>query len=56
VGTDYDFNVNAKSIFGRHCAILGTTGGGKSYTVARLVEELGNTGGKAILFDATGEY
>lgn len=43
-------------IFGRHCAVLGTTGGGKSWTTAHLIEEIARLGGKAILFDATGEY
>lgn len=43
-------------IFGRHCAVLGATGGGKSWTLARLVEEVGRLGGKAILFDASGEF
>jgi len=43
-------------IFGRHCAVLGATGGGKSWTLARLVEEVKRLGGKAILFDATGEF
>ncbi|MET4675866.1 MULTISPECIES: ATP-binding protein [unclassified Luteibacter] len=43
-------------IFGRHCAVLGATGGGKSWTTAHLVEEIARLGGKAILFDATGEY
>lgn len=47
---------NLQSIFGRHCAIVGTTGGGKSYTVSKLVESLIATGNKAILIDATGEY
>lgn len=44
------------AIFGRHCAVLGTTGGGKSWTLARLLEEIVRLGGKAILFDATGEF
>ncbi len=43
-------------IFGRHCAVLGATGGGKSWTLARLVEEVERLGGKAILFDASGEF
>jgi len=43
-------------IFGRHCAILGATGGGKSWTLAHLVEEIVRLRGKAILFDATGEF
>ncbi len=51
-----EVKVNLQSIFGRHCAIVGTTGGGKSYTVSKLVESLGKSGNKAILIDATGEY
>lgn len=51
-----EVKVNLQSIFGRHCAVVGTTGGGKSYTVSKLVESLISTGNKAILIDATGEY
>lgn len=43
-------------LFGRHCAVLGTTGGGKSWTVARLIEEARRFKSKVILLDATGEY
>lgn len=43
-------------LLGRHCAILGATGGGKSWTLAHLVEEIVRLRGKAILFDATGEF
>lgn len=43
-------------LFGRHCAVLGTTGGGKSWTVARLIEEARQFKSKLILLDATGEY
>ncbi len=43
-------------LLGRHCTILGATGGGKSWTLALLVEEINRLGGKAILFDATGEF
>jgi hypothetical protein len=50
-------NVSLNSIFGRHCAIVGTTGGGKSWTVAKLIEEVSaKTDNKVILIDATGEY
>jgi uncharacterized protein len=45
-----------EKLFGRHCAILGTTGGGKSWTTARVIEECLNYGSKLILLDATGEY
>lgn len=48
--------VNLQSIFGRHCAVVGTTGGGKSFTVSKLIESLISTGNKTILIDATGEY
>jgi hypothetical protein len=48
--------VNVQAIFGRHCAIVGTTGGGKSYTVSKLIEALSLSDNKAILIDATGEY
>lgn len=53
---DTTVSVNLQSIFSRHCAIVGTTGGGKSYTVSKLVEVLTNSNNKAILIDATGEY
>ncbi len=49
--------VSLNSIFGRHCAIVGTTGGGKSWTVAKLIDEvITKTNSKVILIDATGEY
>ena len=49
--------LNPNDLFGRHCAIVGTTGGGKSYTIARILEEFINKSrSKAILIDATGEY
>lgn len=51
-----EVKVNLQSIFGRHCAVVGTTGGGKSYTVSKLIESLIETRNKAILIDATGEY
>lgn len=53
---DTKVRINLQSIFGRHCAIVGTTGGGKSYTVSKLIESLIATNNKAILIDATGEY
>lgn len=50
-------SVSLNSLFGRHCAVLGTTGGGKSWTVAKLIElYCHNTKSKCILVDATGEY
>ncbi len=48
--------ISLQALFGRHCAIVGTTGGGKSYTVSRLLEGISHNDGKSILIDATGEY
>lgn len=45
-----------EKLFARHCAILGSTGGGKSYTMTTLLENIARKGGKALLLDATGEY
>lgn len=49
-------SLTPEALFGRHCAVLGATGGGKSWTVARVIEEIARLKGKAILFDATGEF
>lgn len=54
--SDAAMEITPEKIFGRHCAILGATGGGKSYTVSRLVEECLHYRSKLILLDATGEY
>jgi len=51
-----EVKVSSQSLFGRHCAVVGTTGGGKSWSVQKLIEEIVNNNGKAILIDATGEY
>lgn len=48
--------LSQQSLFSRHCAIVGTTGSGKSWTVAKLIEGIINNGTKAILLDPTGEY
>jgi len=48
--------ITPERLFGRHCAVLGATGGGKSYTVSRLIEECIQHCSKIILIDATGEY
>jgi len=49
-------SIRPEKLFGRHCAILGTTGGGKSWTTARIIEECLKHQSKIILLDATGEY
>ncbi len=54
---DAHCKVSLKSIFGRHCAIVGTTGGGKSWTMSKLIDNIRtNTISKSIIIDATGEY
>jgi hypothetical protein len=49
-------SIRPEKLFGRHCAILGATGGGKSWTTARIIEECIKHKTKIILLDATGEY
>ena len=54
---DAKCSISLNALFGRHCAIVGTTGGGKSWTTAIIVEAIQqNTNNKVILIDATGEY
>jgi hypothetical protein len=48
--------VSPDRLFGRHCAVLGVTGGGKSWTIARLIEECSQHQSKIVLIDATGEF
>lgn len=48
--------ISQQALFGRHCAVVGTTGGGKSFTVSKLLEGIVSNKGKTILIDATGEY
>lgn len=48
--------ISPEKIFGRHCAILGSTGGGKSWTTSKLIEESIRHPSKVILLDPTGEY
>ena len=46
----------SKNVLPRHTAILGTTGGGKSTTVAGLVRQASKAGMAVILLDVEGEY
>lgn len=55
-GASAAVSITPERLFGRHCAVLGATGGGKSYTVSRLIEEAIKHDSKVILLDATGEY
>lgn len=56
VAQESHVTVKPELMFGRHCAILGATGGGKSWTTARIIEECIRYQAKLILIDATGEY
>jgi len=49
-------SLKPEKLLGRHCAILGSTGGGKSWTTARIIEECLKHKSKVVLLDATGEY
>jgi hypothetical protein len=56
VADDSAVSIKPEKLFGRHCAILGATGGGKSWTTAKIIEECLKHKCKIILLDATGEY
>ncbi|KAF1695196.1 cell division protein FtsK [Pseudoxanthomonas jiangsuensis] len=51
-----NIEIKPEKLLGRHCAILGSTGGGKSWTTARIIEECIKFNSKIILLDATSEY
>ncbi|ENW93032.1 ATP-binding protein [Acinetobacter dispersus] len=51
-----DISVTPEKLFGRHLGILGSTGGGKSYTTAKILEECRKFSSKIIILDPTGEY
>jgi DNA helicase HerA-like ATPase len=49
--------LDGDKLFQRHAAIVGSTGSGKSYCVAKLVEQMADLpNANAILFDIHGEY
>jgi len=54
--TDDALRFTPELIFGNHCAVVGTTGSGKSWTIATLVEEAAQHNSKFVLFDASGEF
>jgi uncharacterized protein len=56
VAEESTISIKPERLFGRHCAILGATGGGKSWTTARVIEECLKHKARLILIDATGEY
>lgn len=49
--------VNGNKLFQRHALVVGSTGSGKSWTTARLLEQIAELeSGNAIVFDIHGEY
>ncbi|WP_372756189.1 ATP-binding protein [Labilibaculum sp.] len=62
--SDYKIKINPDKFFGKHAAILGNTGSGKSCTVASIIQSMFdfNYNGKKlknahiIIFDTNGEY
>ena len=46
----------SKQLLPRHVGVLGTTGGGKSTSIANLVNELQRSKTAVVLFDTEGEY
>jgi hypothetical protein len=57
-GTGNKIGLSPNVLFTRHSAVVGTTGGGKSYTVSKLIQGLveNNYNSKIVILDATGEY
>jgi uncharacterized protein len=55
-GSGVKLRLQPEKVLGRHCGIFGATGGGKSWTLATLLQQIKSIGGKAILFDPTGEF
>ncbi|MDB5012821.1 MAG: hypothetical protein JWQ25_1023, partial [Daejeonella sp.] len=61
---DYRIKINPDKFFGKHAAILGNTGSGKSCTVASIIQSLFNynyngehlKSAHFIIFDTNGEY
>jgi hypothetical protein len=55
-GIEVGIPTDRKAVLPRHLGILGTTGGGKTTTVARLVHQLQKGGVATVLIDTEGEY
>lgn len=59
VATEQAVHLDANLLLGHHCAVVGSTGSGKSCTVAAIVDGLldhGIPNGHIVIFDINGEY
>ncbi|WP_327786672.1 ATP-binding protein [Corynebacterium belfantii] len=59
VASEQEVFLNANLLLGHHCAIVGSTGSGKSCTVTALIDSLLDhqiPGGHIVIFDINGEY
>lgn len=58
VDSDLPVYLDVDHLLGKHTAIVGTTGCGKSYMVARMIQQLVTDypGGNIVVFDLHGEY
>ncbi|UPJ97080.1 ATP-binding protein [Bradyrhizobium sp. 172] len=55
-GSEMHLRLPPEKLFGRHCGVFGATGGGKSWTIATILDQIKANGGKCVLFDPTGEF
>ncbi|WP_164207056.1 ATP-binding protein [[Micrococcus luteus] ATCC 49442] len=56
VGNGIRVGIPAEKLFGKHTAVVGATGSGKSWTLSHLAASASEIGGRMILIDATGEF
>jgi energy-coupling factor transporter ATP-binding protein EcfA2 len=56
VGNGIRIGIPAEKLFGRHTAVVGATGSGKSWTLSHLAASVSAIGGRMVLIDATGEF
>lgn len=57
---DYDIKIDPDAFFGKHAAIIGSTGSGKSCTIATIIQSIINQASvkqtRFIILDTNGEY
>jgi uncharacterized protein len=55
-GRGIALSLSPDTLFSKHCVVVGTTGSGKSNTMAKLIEQSLKLRSKIILLDPSGEY